>query len=152
MSMLLAALLMTGDINRIDAPMSSGELTDICSANSEASVKACALYLRGAFEAVLLTESALNGGYPLFCLPQKVTLSDIRDNFVEQTENDPSLRDVEAGITLLASLETTYPCDSDEMDDQPVTLAAEHHQGGGARRLAGARPLRAISMADRHRG
>jgi hypothetical protein len=105
--------------------MKSGELTDICSANSEASVKACALYLRGAFEAVLLTEAAMNGGAPLFCLPKAATLADIRDHFVEQTENDPSLRDVEAGITLMASLETAYPCDGDD-EDTPTTLTAAH--------------------------
>jgi hypothetical protein len=148
MSLLLAALLLTSDIDRIDAPMSSGELTDICSANSDASVKACALYLRGAFEAVLLTEAALNGGAPLFCLPRAVTLSDIRDNFVEQTENDPSLRNVEAGITLLASLETTYPCDADD-EDTPTTLAAAR---GADRVLIPGSTIGRVSRVDRHRG
>jgi hypothetical protein len=148
MSLLLAALMLTSDIDRIDAPMSSGELTDICSENSDASVKACVLYLRGAFEAVLLTEAALNGGSPLFCLPQAVTLADIRDNFVEQTQNDPSLRDVEAGITLLASLETTYPCDTDG-EDTPTTLTAAH---GTDRLVIPRSAVGRFSRADRHRG
>jgi hypothetical protein len=138
MSLLLAALLLTSDIDRIDAPMKSGELTDICSANSESSVKACALYLRGAFEAVLLTEAAMNGGSPLFCLPKAVSLADIRDHFVEQTENDPTLRDVEAGITLMASLETAYPCDQDD-EDTPTTLTAAHegHRPGSHAKIVG---------------
>jgi len=148
MSLLLAALLLTGDIDRIDAPLSSGELTDICSANSEASVKACALYLRGAFEAVLLTEAAMNGGSPLFCLPKAVTLADIRDNFLEETQNDPSLRDVEAGITLMASLETAYPCDEND-EDTPPTLAAAREAD---RLVIPGSAIGHVSRADRHRG
>ena len=97
----------------------SGELLKTwCSRNEGLDREACYSYLRGAsdaFHAIADVSAADNGGknispWPNECMPARVSITALRDVFLEFAAREPDRLGSQAAVLLAEVLQQSFPC------------------------------------------
>ncbi len=97
----------------------SGELLKSwCSRNEGLDREACYSYLRGAsdaFHAIAEASAADNNGrnispWPNECMPARISITDLRDVFLEFAARKPHRLGSQAAVLLAEILEQSFPC------------------------------------------
>ncbi len=97
----------------------SGELLKAwCSRNEGLDREACYSYLRGASDAfhAIADASAETGGganaapWPNECMPARISITDLRDVFLEFAAKEPQRLGTQAAVLLAEILQQSYPC------------------------------------------
>jgi Rap1a immunity proteins len=70
---------------------------------------ACYSYIEGTLDGWLTSENTFNHE-PGFCIPQGVTLMQLRDSFVRWLENNPERRHEEGSVLIVDSVIHAFPC------------------------------------------
>lgn len=97
----------------------SGELLNSwCSKNEGLDREACYSYLRGAsdaFHAIADVSASENEGnnlspWPNECMPARISITDLRDAFLEFAARQPDQLNTQAAVLLAEVLRHNYPC------------------------------------------
>ncbi len=97
----------------------SGELLKSwCSKNEGLDREACYSYLRGAsdaFHAIADASAQSNGGanvapWPNECMPARISITDLRDAFLQFAAREPQRLEAQAAVLLAEVLEQSFPC------------------------------------------
>ncbi len=97
----------------------SGELLKSwCSKNEGLDREACYSYLRGAsdaFHAMANASAQASGGanvasWPNKCMPARISITDLRDAYLEFAAREPHRLEAQAAVLLAEVLEQSFPC------------------------------------------
>ncbi len=97
----------------------SGELLNSwCSKNEGLDREACYSYLRGAsdaFHAIADVSASDNDGsnispWPNECMPARISITDLRDVFLEFAAKEPGQLGTQAAVLLAEILQSSFPC------------------------------------------
>ena len=101
----------------------SGELLKSwCSKNEGLDREACYSYLRGvsdAFHAIADASAETSGGanvapWPNECMPARISITDLRDVFLEFAAREPHRLETQAAVLLSEVLQQSFPCAKSE--------------------------------------
>ncbi len=121
----IAAGFWLGAAHALPGFVSGQLLTTWCSKNEGLDREACYSYLRGAsdaFHALADVSAASNEGknlspWPNECMPARISITSLRDVFLEFAAKHPDRLDNQAALLLAEILQQSFPCTKAEKPD-----------------------------------
>ena len=125
MGVAVATVFWLGAAQALPGFVSGQLLTTWCSKNEGLDREACYSYLRGAsdaFHALADVSAASNDGrnlspWPNECMPARISITSLRDVFLEFAAKQPDRLDNQAALLLAEILEQSFPCAKAEKPD-----------------------------------
>lgn len=85
------------------------ELLATCSSEDRIRMSACIGYLQGFSHGVIVESYEAHARKP-FCMPEQVTLGQVRDVVIQGLQRNPATRHIESSVLLMLLLQQAFPC------------------------------------------